>query len=240
MTPASLGNGANAPATTPKRLLVALAVGAAIRCQALAARLSEEEGIEALELPGNPGDLLRRAINASPQVLVTDARGQGRRDDALLEVIQRLPVSVAGLVLVGERDLEFSARCLEAGALGIVLKSAPSSELVVAIRWAAAGSTWISPPLLGDVLALVRAAPKGAVDARLEQLTHREQEILQLVVDGLNRRQIATGLVVSVETVRTHMGALMNKLGVHSAIAAAAVGRQAGLQPTPARQRPVA
>ena len=72
-------------------------------------------------------------------------------------------------------------------------------------------------------------------DPRLSKLTARERDIVQLMVDGLGRQRMAEQLNLSIDTVRTHMRTMMQKLDVHSATATVSVALEAGLRPTPSR-----
>jgi DNA-binding NarL/FixJ family response regulator len=113
-----------------------------------------------------------------------------------------------------------------------VLKQAPLCELLSAIRSVAAGQMWMSPALLTVLFSEYRAdADELRAREQLNRLTPRELEVLRLMVSGYNRRDIASQLHVSSDTVRTHAQSLEKKLRVHSAVAAVSIALQAGLRP---------
>jgi DNA-binding NarL/FixJ family response regulator len=97
------------------------------------------------------------------------------------------------------------------GALGFVLKSEAGSELLTAVREAAAGRSYLSPRLSADMVDAVAAGmePVGA------HLTDREREVLQLISEGRTTKEVATTLGISVKTAGTHRTNIMRKLGVH-------------------------
>jgi two-component system nitrate/nitrite response regulator NarL len=116
-------------------------------------------------------------------------------------------------------------RALRAGADGYVTKDAEPARLLREIAAVAHGETPISPNMLG---ALVRefqrlnVVRRHRASAVRERLTPREFEILTMIADGKSTGAIALELVISIETVRSHVKAVLRKLGVHSRAAAIA------------------
>lgn len=105
---------------------------------------------------------------------------------------------------------------LEAGAAGYLLKDAEAEELASAIRAAVRGEMHLDPAVARQLTAALRAPRVGAVT-----LTPREREVLTLIADGRSNQQIATALVVSERTARTHVSNILAKLGVASRTQAA-------------------
>ena len=151
----------------------------------------------------------------------------------MMREVRRRGTRPAVVVLTCHDDAETTERAMRYGASGFVRKVAPVQELVEAIRWAARGEVWMSPPLLTRLLAgwSGPARPEGDAD-RLARLTDREHEVLQLMVDGLAYGAIAARLNLSVHTVRTHAHNLQAKLGAHSNLAAVSYALEAGIRPT--------
>jgi two-component system, NarL family, response regulator NreC len=106
-----------------------------------------------------------------------------------------------------QEDPEFARRALRAGAAGYVLKEAADSELVEAIRRAAAGETYLTPSL-GAALAAAPPAPAGPPD----DLSEREVEVLRLIALGHTNSEIAGQLYLSVRTVESHRAHIQQKL----------------------------
>jgi len=111
------------------------------------------------------------------------------------------------VVLTMQEDPEFARRALQAGAAGYVLKEAADSELVEAVRRAAAGDTYLNPRL-GAALAAAPAAASGPPD----DLSPREVEVLRLIALGHTNAEIAEQLFLSVRTVETHRAHIQQKL----------------------------
>lgn len=105
---------------------------------------------------------------------------------------------------------------LEAGAAGYLLKDAEADELASAIRAAVRGEMHLDPGVARQLTAALRAPQVGAIT-----LTPREREVLALIADGRSNQQIATALVVSERTARTHVSNILAKLGVASRTQAA-------------------
>jgi DNA-binding NarL/FixJ family response regulator len=128
----------------------------------------------------------------------------------------------AALVLTASLDRTEHARAIEAGAAGVLHKSADVDAILDATRRLGEGETLLSEE---ELLALLRLAGQNReeeVEARasIEQITPREKEVLQKLAKGLSNKEIAAKLHMSVDTERTHMVNILNKLGVHSRLQA--------------------
>ncbi len=126
------------------------------------------------------------------------------------------------LVLTASVDRRDLARAVEAGASGVMNKSASIEEIISAIRGLSNGEQLMSPRELVDLLRLAVQQREQDRDAELAlgRLTPREREVLQALAEGLNDREIGQQLHVSTETVRTHMVNILGKLGVESRLQA--------------------
>ena len=107
------------------------------------------------------------------------------------------------------RDVAYARRALEAGAVGFVPKHSALNELVLAVRAAAQGHTFISPALAGDM----KQNPLQTADP-VASLTLRQREILRLLVDGLTTKEIGSKLHISARTVEDHKYRMVESLGV--------------------------
>lgn len=134
---------------------------------------------------------------------------------------------------------------LRAGASGFLLKDSEPSSLFAAIRAVAAGEAWLDPPVAQRLLRDFAARPDTKVPppATVNQLTEREREVLVLVAHGLTNDEIAAHLVLGPSTVKTHVGRILMKLGLHDRASAVAAAYQCGLvvpgDTAPARRRSV-
>jgi DNA-binding NarL/FixJ family response regulator len=137
----------------------------------------------------------------------------------------------AALVLTASLDRAEHARAAESGAAGILHKSAGVDEIMDAARRLGEGETLLSQE---ELIALLRLAGQSREEERearasIEQITPREKEVLQALGEGLSNKEIAARLHVSVDTERTHMMNILNKLGVHSRLQALLFAARHGL-----------
>lgn len=180
------------------------------------------EGIKMLAEAG--GDLAVAGSSATASGAL-DALGQLRPDVILLDLdlggedglawLPRISAAVPSarvLILTALRDRARDEEALRAGARGLVLKDAAPEVLLQAIRSVAAGALWFDP----RVLAAPRRAtpaPAAAADA-LGVLTARERDIVSLVAEGLRNEEVGRRLGITEKTVRNHLTAVFQKLGV--------------------------
>jgi two-component system nitrate/nitrite response regulator NarL len=140
----------------------------------------------------------------------------------LIEDLREANPLFAALVLTASLDREDHARAVEAGAAGVLHKSADVDEILDATRRLAAGETLFSSEELVELLRLAGQSREEERQARanIEQLTPREMEVLKALGRGLSNKEIAQSLHMSVDTERTHMMNILSKLGVHSRLQA--------------------
>ena len=149
----------------------------------------------------------------------------------LIENLRQANPHFAALVLTASLDRAEHARAVEAGAAGVLHKSADMDQILDATRRLAAGETLLSPEELVELLRLAGQSREEKREARasIEQLTRREREVLRALARGLSNKQIAEQLHMSVDTERTHMMNILNKLGVHSRLQALLFAARHGL-----------
>jgi len=137
----------------------------------------------------------------------------------------------AALVLTASLDRTEHARAVEAGAAGVLHKSADVDAILDATRRLGEGETLLSEEELLALLRLAGQSREEEVEARasIEQITPREKEVLQKLAKGLSNKEIAAKLHMSVDTERTHMMNILNKLGVHSRLQALVFAARHGL-----------
>jgi DNA-binding NarL/FixJ family response regulator len=168
-----------------------------------------------------------------PTVAVLDLMlGDGSGLDLAEYAREHSPASRV-LMLTAVTSTERVVAALRLGVRGWLPKTVDSDRLVQVIRGLARGEAQLAPELLGAVLPELIRQPEAPADDPLASLTAREREILQCLVDGLTRAQIASRLYLSTNTVRTHLQNLLTKLGVHSALESVAVGLRYGMVPLP-------
>ncbi len=155
---------------------------------------------------------LRSVLGHKPTVLVLDLNMPG--DVSSLEAIPQVGERSPGtsvVVLTMQEDPSFARAALQAGARGYVLKDSANTELVEAVRRAAAGETYLAPRL-GAALATTPAVPSGPPD----NLTPREVEVLRLIALGHTNAAVSKQLYLSIRTVESHRAHIQQKLGLSS------------------------
>jgi DNA-binding NarL/FixJ family response regulator len=174
------------------------------------------ETVPEFEIAGEAGDG-RQALDdverLHPDVLLLDLMIPGLHG---LEVVKRVAQrGTTRVVILSMHDHEgYVVKALQNGASGYVLKGSQVSELVQAIREAAAGRRYLSPPLNDLAIQAYSQQTSTQQFDLYDTLTPREREILQLVAEGHTSGAIAERLYISPRTVETHRGHILQKLGL--------------------------
>ncbi|WFE27938.1 response regulator transcription factor [Solwaraspora sp. WMMD791] len=126
---------------------------------------------------------------------------------------------------------DYVYEALRAGASGFLLKDAPAADLVNAVRVVAAGEGLLSPSVTRRLIAefATRPGQHRPRPVSLTSLTDRETEVLRLIARGRSNGEIAADLVVAEQTVKTHVGRILSKLGVRDRAQAVVVAYESGL-----------
>jgi len=217
------------PGVLPVRVLVV--DGHRAFAEALARRLSAEPDLEVVGVTTEPNEAVRLARALAPHAVVLDMElGAGAGSLGLARSLGRQQPAPVLVAVAGTATPERLLAAVRAGVRSWIAKDAPSAELVAALRGSVLGESHVSPRVLTGFLAWVA---DGARDGRepLRRLTARQHDVLRCLVAGLNRDAVAAELRLSPHTVRTHVQQLLTALGAHTALEAAALGRQHGVQP---------
>lgn len=191
--------------------------------------LETEGDIEVVAEAENGHEAVRQAALAKPEVVLMDIRMPVLDGLAATEQILRQPDPPTIVVLTTFDQNEYVYRALRAGAAGFLLKDAPSSRLIAAVRAAATGDSLIEPSItrrLVERFGEPVAAP--GLPARLAQLTERELDVLRLITRGLSNAELAAEMVVAETTVKTHVARILTKLGVRDRVQAVVVAYETG------------
>lgn len=158
-------------------------------------------------------------------VMVVDGELPDGATLSLCADLSRQSASPRTVILSGSTEPERIVAAFRAGAVGWVRKDESMQHLFNVILGVARGEAWIPPVLLHRVIGvfLRRQEQASCGDGPLSALTRREREVLSLIADGCERKQVAEQMHLSTNTVRTHMHSLLAKLGVHSALEAVAL-----------------
>ena len=150
-----------------------------------------------------------------PDVIVVDISMPLLNGIEAVRQIKKLDSQVKVVFLTMHPDVTYAIRAFEAGASGFVLKHSASSELLTAIQEAIKGRTYVTPMIAGELVQAYQGGTYRQVE-EAQQLTPRQREILQLLVEGRSAKEIASLLNISPRTVEFHKYNLMAKLNLKS------------------------
>ncbi|RIX27890.1 response regulator [Amnibacterium setariae] len=165
----------------------------------------------------------------APDLVLMDVRMPGTDGPTATRRLRGTPGAPPVLALTTFDDDEVLWAALDAGAEGFVLKDSPAESLVLAVRAVAAGGSWIDPRVLPRVLARARSAAGRPGAAPLERLTPRETEVLTRMCRGATNGEIADELAMGERTVKSHVSAILAKLGARDRIGAVVAALDAGV-----------
>jgi DNA-binding NarL/FixJ family response regulator len=188
--------------------------------------------IEVVAEAGSGEEAVRAATDLNPDVVLMDIRMPGMDGIEATRLLPRQRV----LILTTFGLDEYIINALRAGASGFLLKDAPTEEVVAAVRAVAAGDAVLSPAVTRQLLDQIARRLPAAVSrqpSELASLTQREQEVLRMLAAGLSNAEIATALVVSEATVKSHVSALLGKLGLRDRVQAVIYAYETGLVAPP-------
>ena len=167
--------------------------------------LEGEEGIEIVAEAEDVAGARRYVLGHKPEVLVLDLNMPGGSTLEAIPQIRAESPDTQIVVLTMQNEPAYAREALASGVLGYVLKEAADTELLEAVRRAAAGDTYLNPRLGARVAA---EPPPGPPDG----LSEREVEVLRMIALGYTNAEIANSLFLSVRTVETHRAHIQQKL----------------------------
>ena len=184
--------------------------------QGIRALLEKADDIEVVGEAGDGQEAVELVERLAPDVLVTDIAMPSLSGSQAVGRVRALGMATQVVILTMYSDEMLVRQALQNGARGYLLKRSVTEELLLAVRAASRGEIYLSPAVSPSIVAGFLTFQADA-DARspFEQLTPREQEVLQLISEGHTNNGIAQVLKVSVKTVEKHRANLMSKLNVH-------------------------
>ncbi|MCH8055356.1 MAG: response regulator transcription factor [Deltaproteobacteria bacterium] len=159
--------------------------------------------------------MVAAAEKLSPDVIVADISMPLLNGIEAARQLKKANSRAKIVFLTMHPDVTYATRAFEAGASGYVLKHAASSELVTAIKEVLRGRMYITPMITKDVLKFFMDSPQKPRKDDSE-LTPRQREVLQLVVEGRSAKEIASILHISTRTVEFHKYRMMEELGLRT------------------------
>jgi DNA-binding NarL/FixJ family response regulator len=192
--------------------------------------LSSDETIEVVGEAGDGRVGLSQIRDLRPDLVLMDIRMPELDGiSATREVLAAEPnLKVVVLTTFEQDDYIFEA--LSAGASGFLLKRTKPEELIAAIHTVAAGDSLLSPSVTRRVIDRMATQPSPVVSSRrLDDLTPREREVLELLARGLSNREIAEALFIEESTVKTHVKRILMKLGLRDRVQAVILAYEMGV-----------
>ncbi|WP_229691982.1 response regulator [Paenibacillus radicis (ex Gao et al. 2016)] len=199
--------------------------------EGLATILNLESGMEVVGTAVDGRDAFAKVTELRPDVVLMDIRMPGMDGVEGSELILRHFPEMKVLILTTFDDAELILRVLEKGVHGYLLKDMPSETIVSAIHTVYNGGTVLQPDITAMLLKELKKMPAAPSvqtpllnendEKLLGSLTDREKEILALLGQGLNNKEIADRLFISEGTVKNHVSSLMSKLGLRDRTQAA-------------------
>jgi DNA-binding NarL/FixJ family response regulator len=197
----------------------------------LRAVLSSDETIEVVGEAADGRQAIERTARLRPDVVLMDVRMPSLDGIAATREIIAAAPQARILILTTFEDDDYIFGALNAGASGFLLKRTRPEQLIEAIHTVASGESLLSPSVTRRVIDRMAGEPQldPSSARRLDELTPRERDVLQLVSGGLSNGEIAKTLVVEESTVKTHVKRILAKLGLRDRVQAAILGYEAGL-----------
>ncbi|WP_327403084.1 response regulator transcription factor [Streptomyces sp. NBC_01288] len=186
--------------------------------------LTSAADIEVVGQAGDGNEAVRLAVAERPDVALVDLRMPGLDGAQVTAEILAAGIGTRVLILTTFADDDAVMPALRAGALGYLTKDATGEAVLAAVREVAAGRTVLDPAVQRRLVQLVVTRPEAPAAApasspttlppEAEGLTRREVDVVRLLAKGLNNRQVAREMVVSLATVKTHLNHVLAKLAL--------------------------
>jgi len=223
---------ASGPMTTGRKpVRVALVDDEPLIRSGLAAVLSGEDDLLVVGEAGDGSEVLDLVGRTTPDVVLMDVRMPRVDGIAATRALVRAGSAARVLVLTTFANDDHVFEALAAGADGFLLKRSTPEELLHGIRTVARGESLLFPDAVRELARRhVRPAPHAGAPG-LDRLTGREQEVLRLMAEGLSNAEIAARLVLGVETVRSHVAAVLAKTGARDRTQAVVLAYRSGFVP---------
>ncbi|WP_328680904.1 response regulator transcription factor [Streptomyces sp. NBC_01261] len=194
--------------------------------------LNAQPGIEVVGQAVDGLDAVTKVAELTPDVVLMDIRMPELGGIEATRLITVATPQIKVLVLTTFDLDEYVYEALRAGASGFLLKDASADQLAEAVRVVAAGDALLAPGVTRRLIAefsRLNGTPRTPLKSRVGDLTERETEVLALIAQGLSNAEIAEHLVVAEQTVKTHVGRILVKLGLRDRTQAAVFAYESGL-----------
>ena len=188
--------------------------------EGLASLLCTQSDLEIVGEADNGQAAIAQATTLNPDVILMDVRMPIMDGVAAIRVLSKEAPEIKILVLTTFDDDEYVTQAIASGAKGYLLKDTPSTELAQAIRSIYSGYSQLGPGLLEKALG-ANPPNSATIPPELAELTTREHEVLELIAQGYNNREIAEELYITERTVKNHVNSILRRLNLRDRTQAA-------------------
>ncbi|MBW4829114.1 MAG: response regulator transcription factor [Clostridiaceae bacterium] len=185
--------------------------------------LELEEDIDVVAQVGDGEEAVAKALKHKVDVILLDINMPKMNGIEALRRFKDLGIASKIIMLTIHDDREYLCETIKIGANGYILKDSDADSLIKAIRDVKDGKTYIQPSVASMLIEEINSKEKETNGdlLKIEALTKREYEVLTLVAEGLNNREIAERLFISEKTVKNHVSNIFKKIDVNDRIQAA-------------------
>lgn len=186
--------------------------------------VGDEPDMEVVAVASNGEEAAELALEHRPDLVLMDLRMPGVDGVQATEAIRSAAPEIRVLVFTTYETDENILGAIEAGASGYLLKASPAEEVLAGVRAVAAGETVLGPSIAARLVTRMRTDPAPT-------LSGRQLEVLRLIAEGRSNPEIAAELFIGESTVKTHVGAIFERLGVNDRTRAVTRAMELGLLP---------
>ena len=200
-----------------------------IVCEGLKKILQSDPEIKVIGIANNGQQALDLVHHQTPDLVLMDLQMPIMNGVQAIRQLRKTHPDLPVIVLTTYMDDKWLFDAIRAGATGYLLKDSPRQELIDAIKGTLSGNVYLDPSVARKVLDSVATSPEPIESDENFDLSQRERDILQLLVEGLSNAEIAHRLYLSEGTVRNYLSSLFVKLGVSDRTQAVVVALRRGL-----------
>jgi DNA-binding NarL/FixJ family response regulator len=175
-------------------------------------RSMEEHGFDVVGEAEDGQEGVRMALALHPDVVLMDVTMPVLDGVEATRQLRLVSPSSQVVMLTMHADGDVVARAIQAGAIGYLVKDCSTEDVVAAVRMAASGESILSPELASSMLSEVKKESRRSANGDGAVISAREEEVLQLIADGLSLPEVSAQLYISVKTVKNHLASIYAKL----------------------------
>lgn len=188
-----------------------------IVCQGLSKLLNEEKNMQVVGEAVDGRDAINKVQQLNPDIVIMDITMPVLNGIEATRQIRQINSKTKIIILSMHEHIRYIRELLSIGISGYVLKNALSSDIIEAIHSAVKGVTYLSPSISSRVIEdYVSMNKKSSQEELYDNLTNREREVFQMIVEGNSTKKIAETLCLSPSTVKSHRANIMEKLNMNN------------------------